>query len=1550
MRKRRPTRGLARLVAATLGLALTGTMVLGTPGQAAPTTDPSPTTKAAPAADTQATADVPAADILDVDFAGGRATDHAGDVPARTWGAPTYATDTDVKESGADILRTDGTDDAVSFEIDPWSKLGSGFTIECVFRVDAAVPVSGEKDLCSNKEAGGYSIYINGGNLGTMAQIGGSYKSVLTPVDGDRWYHALSVWDGSTLSLYLNGALAGSTAATGALRAPATSSRRFVIGADSAPSGIGQVGPAAGYAASRIWSQALTADQAAATAAAWNTVPPTPTADVLDVDFADGTAADHAQSLAVTTHGEPVISDDPALEAKVATFDGQDDAYSYEFGDQWSKISSAVSIECVFKANGALPNSTEQDICSDKESGGYSIVIYGDQLTFTAYINGGYRSVGTTVTPGRWYHTVGVYDGSSVKLYVDGKLVKELAVTGKLGLPRGNALTSFYLGADAVNQFWAPATVRAARIYSRPLEATEISALNAVALGNRTVSVELTSTVPAEDSNLTKATAFEVEVTNAGQATGWTYTLDGEPIQPGQSIGGGLKAGKHSIVIDATDVFGGPLHWEIPFTSASIPTGGGVDTGQGKGRVTLSAIADDPQGGDVTTTFKQATARVAEGGVQGVVPVLPATLEFTYTDSAQIKGSQKPDGKTSTSATTGQIPFQRYDIRVSGAVEGQKVVWSGVTDPERAVALYAWDTAANGWTKLAESRGQAEGDTSLTAPVAAGQVDDGVVHVLVTGVDPFADDLSPRDETAADDKDHFDDPKDYDFSLAHFTDTQYLSEGAVGGTYEDFDGNAEPTDVMTAEERAVWERSYEASTQWIADNAEDRKIAWAGHTGDVIENDISDPLRTDAGGNLLYPGLDEQVTKEFAYSSQAQKTLDEAGVVNQVVAGNHDNQSGNETGANSRFSTTYSADRYYQAEKSWPTGTSYHAWDEETDASGKVTKPGTDNQNNYELFSAGGLDFVAVGLSYGVTQEEADWASSVFGRYPDRNGILITHAYLAPSSAADGRGASFSTDGSRLFDRVVTNNPNVFLVLAGHEHGVGTNIKSDIGVTVSHNVVELLADYQFYTVSAGELFPDKVDASGNIDLNGDGTIDHRSTDQLQFGASFLRLLQFDVERAEMSIDAYSPLLDNFGATEYDTRHRYNGAEDNLTLPVDLSTRTTTFTTDSVAVVTPTDTVIGEDTARSGWPASVTWSGLKEGEVYAWTSTSRTQEGEPVGTVDQFGGIFLASAAGTDTTAPTITFPADTTVAQGDTFDPLDGVKATDNSDGDVSDSLTVYGSVDTASIGTYTLLYSASDTNGNQVLTERRVRVAAKTGPEPIATTVKGKNAKVTFGETATLKATVSPKDASGTVRFLNGEELLCEAAVSRGTASCDVTNLPAPGTYSLDVVYEGDDTHAASQGGLTLTVRERKGKRDDVAVTAPSVTIDGARGGQVTVSVTGGDRKASGRVELLDGDRVVAAGTLRNGVATLALKPGALAAGTHKLVLRYAGDGSHAPATGVVQVTITGDVPVSDPGSGVARLGNTGGPALIWAGVGLLLIGGGAVLALRMRAGRSHG
>ncbi|GAA2623136.1 hypothetical protein GCM10010399_62950 [Dactylosporangium fulvum] len=726
---------------------------------------------------------------------------------------------------------------------------------------------------------------------------------------------------------------------------------------------------------------------------------------------------------------------------------------------------------------------------------------------------------------------------------------------------------------------------------------------------------EIENSVPAEGQRLTSTVALVVTVKDASGVAGKpVITLDGRAVAQGDQIGHGLPAGAHTITVTATDTLGNTATREIRFTSASIPdVPDALNAAVTGDDATLSAKVPGAAGVPLTATFTKADVVLPTAGYQGEATGVPTTLDVAHDATVKVDSLRPLDGKTIDTPSGRDVVFQRYDLSL-GATETPILRWEGTIDPDRVVALRVWDPSGKRWVALTSSRGQAGRSTVLAAQLGAEYRAGGTVHVLVTGEDPFADDLSPRDATAQQDKDRFEDPATYDFALAHFTDTQYLTEGAAGGAYDNWNGKQEPSDVETIEEQAIWAAAYKDTTQWIADNAAGRKIAYTAHTGDIIENDYYDPLAKNPDGSLQRPGLNEEVDKELALASGYQKILDDSGVVNQVIAGNHDNQLGAETGPNSRFARTFSADRYYQVAKGWPAGTEYHAWDEQVNADGTV-KPGKDNQNNYVLFSAGGLDFVAVGLSYGVTPQEAKWADSVFKRYKDRNGILLSHDYLKPSTNPDGRGAAFSApDGSPLYKQVVEANPNVFLVLAGHEHGVGTNLKSKVGVTVTHDVVELLADYQFYTVSAGELWPKLVDANGNIDLNGDGTPDHKATDRLQFGASFLRLLQFDVKRAVMHIDTYSPFLNNFGATEFDIRKdgsqpkpRYNGAEDNLTLPVDLTSRRTSFATDSLALYVPSG-VIGTDEVTANGTATVTWRGLTPATSYAWIVSAKSADG------------------------------------------------------------------------------------------------------------------------------------------------------------------------------------------------------------------------------------------------------------------------------------------------------------------------------------------------------
>ncbi|GAA1853943.1 hypothetical protein GCM10009751_08350 [Myceligenerans crystallogenes] len=665
----------------------------------------------------------------------------------------------------------------------------------------------------------------------------------------------------------------------------------------------------------------------------------------------------------------------------------------------------------------------------------------------------------------------------------------------------------------------------------------------------------VTSSTPAAGERITSAVSLAVELEDAsGVADGPHVTLDGDEIAVGDLVGPGLAAGEHTLRVTARDGLGNETERAITFTSAGIPDAPAELTPASGSRgveapVTLSARVGEPDGGDVTTTFTRAEAVTPGRAWQGEAAAVPTTLQVPGESAIGDTGAFAPgDERIVASPSSRDVTYQRFDVPARTGGPAPVLRWEGAVDPARLVTLHAWNLRTHAWDELAARRGAAGGDTALEAVVGPEHDDAGTVHAMVTGTDPFADDIDPGDP------DRFADPSGYDFSMVHYTDTQYLSEGAV--EHDD------------AAEREVWARGYTSVMDWVTRNAADRKIAYVAHTGDIIENNI----------RPFGPELEAQVRGEFEFASGAQGRIDAAGIPNGVVAGNHDNQSGQDP---TLYDEHFGPGRYEAAARNW-----------ENASYGGTMTPGS-NENHYDLFTAGGLDFVVVGLSYGVTRAEAEWAASVLQRYPDRNGILLTHDYIEPSASPDGRGAAFGgSDGPLLYNLLVRDNPNLFLVLAGHRHGVGTNVRPPVADEIGHGVVELLADYQFYTVRADRLGLQAF---------------HDPATRLRFGASFFRMLQFDVDRGELHVDTYSPLLDEFGATEYDEDRRFNGLEDNMVLPVDLTSRATSFATESLVVYDGREE-IGRVVTASGEVARAEWTGLQPGRTYAWFVTAETTGG------------------------------------------------------------------------------------------------------------------------------------------------------------------------------------------------------------------------------------------------------------------------------------------------------------------------------------------------------
>src|SRR6185503_16856485 len=207
---------------------------------------------------------------------------------------------------------------------------------------------------------------------------------------------------------------------------------------------------------------------------------------------------------------------------------------------------------------------------------------------------------------------------------------------------------------------------------------------------------------------------------------------------------------------------------------------------------------------------------------------------------------------------------------------------------------------------------------------------------------------------------------------------------------------------------------YMSQTQWIKNNVAARNIVFVTHEGDVVNHATS--------------------LTEYQAADAAMRVLD--GVVPYAFApGNHDLPT---TIYNSIFPfTRYAGLPWY--------GGHYQS----------------SNDDSYQLFTAGGMDFVIVHMEFCPPAGAVSWASSILNAYPNRIGIVTTHGYLNESAQRTVSGCGST---QYLWDGLAVPNPNLHFMLSGHIHDEAR--RSD--VANGHPVHQILADYQDRPPTGGE--------------------------------------------------------------------------------------------------------------------------------------------------------------------------------------------------------------------------------------------------------------------------------------------------------------------------------------------------------------------------------------------------------------------------------------------------------------------------------------------------
>lgn len=155
-----------------------------------------------------------------------------------------------------------------------------------------------------------------------------------------------------------------------------------------------------------------------------------------------------------------------------ATFDGINDAVVVP--DAAAPKPATVSVEAWVKPNAAIPNfaSVATKTTATTWSDGYGMFALNGGMAFWVNDDDANRVFTAALPAGTWSHVVGTYDGSTIKVYLNGVLVQSLAHSAPLTHSSSPLLIGNAVGAG--NFHWSGGLDEVA-VYGRALTAAEVA-------------------------------------------------------------------------------------------------------------------------------------------------------------------------------------------------------------------------------------------------------------------------------------------------------------------------------------------------------------------------------------------------------------------------------------------------------------------------------------------------------------------------------------------------------------------------------------------------------------------------------------------------------------------------------------------------------------------------------------------------------------------------------------------------------------------------------------------------------------------------------------------------------------------------------------------------------------------------------------------------------------------------------------------------------------------------------------------------------------------
>ncbi len=341
------------------------------------------------------------------------------------------------------------------------------------------------------------------------------------------------------------------------------------------------------------------------------------------------------------------------------------------------------------------------------------------------------------------------------------------------------------------------------------------------------------------------------------------------------------------------------------------------------------------------------------------------------------------------------------------------------------------------------------------------------------------------------------------------------------------------TQNYTAQNNGGTKAMMIAQTEWAISNRLSRHVAYVTQLGDISNN----------GDSSSYISQWYNATNAMYRLESPARTFVADGMAYGVAVGNHE-QSPN---GDAVSGTTSNYNRYFGV--SHFTGRDYYAG-----------HYGTNNNNHFDFFSAGGLDFVVLYFEYNPSPPAAllAWANDLLRTNAHRRAIAVTH-YMGTAATP----STLSAQGSVIYNALKTN-ANLFLMLGGHvcgSNGEGEGSRSD---TYNGNTVHtLISDYQCRT-------------------NG--------------GNGFMRIMEFSPSNNVVTVQTSSPWTDEY-ETDEDSEFFFNY---NMQSPGGSGSAGTGY----MALGTNTGVVAGD-------VVSCVWPGVSADKTYEWFATLTDELGNTV---------------------------------------------------------------------------------------------------------------------------------------------------------------------------------------------------------------------------------------------------------------------------------------------------------------------------------------------------